>query len=115
MENTFDYVKVAVKALSNHLGNNIDVLDISKLTPVTDYFIITDGASTTQMEALADACEEAVVKAGHAPARTEGTRSESWILLDFTDFIVHIFSDKSRQFYDLGRLWSDAAKVKIEE
>ncbi|MPM19976.1 Ribosomal silencing factor RsfS [bioreactor metagenome] len=104
---------VIAKALDDKKGGDIKVLETEKLTTLADYFVICTATSTTQVKALADACEKAMKEAGEAPHHIEGHRGGVWVLLDFSCVVVHIFMDEARKFYDLERLWRDAAQVDI--
>ena len=115
MKNILDSVKTAYKALDEHLAENITVIEIGKLTPIADYFIITDGKNENQMRALQEFTEEALAKEGVFPKRIEGAKTDSWVLLDYGDFVVHIFSKEDRQFYNLERLWSDVRTLELSE
>lgn len=86
-----DMVKIAVKALDSKKGVDIKVIKIDKLTTLADYFVICTGTSSTHVKALADECEYALTSAGYQPHHTEGFGSNSWILLDFKDLIVHVY------------------------
>ena len=114
MENILDAVRVACKALDEHLANDIKVIDIAHLTTISEYFIIADAKNENQMRALEDAVEESLGKAGINPERIEGSKSEEWILLDFGEFVVHIFSKEAREFYNIERIWSDGKMLDID-
>jgi len=103
----------AAKALDSKKGSDIKVLETAHLTTLADYFVICTATSTTQVKALADACEKVMKEAGELPHHIEGHRGGSWILLDFSSVVVHVFMDEARKFYDLERLWSDAKSVDI--
>ena len=91
---------------------DLDVLDVSKLTTLGDYFIICSGNTERQTQAIADAIEQKLLEFDHTkPKLVEGTGSGRWILLDYADFVVHIFTDECRRFYSLERLWGDAPNV----
>ena len=107
MENILDAVRIACKALDEHLANNIKVIDIAHLTTISEYFVIADAKNENQMYALQDAVDEALAKKGINPERIEGSKSEEWILMDFGEFVVHIFSREAREFYNIERIWSD--------
>ena len=104
MLNAKEMIAVAVKAL-----------DTADQTTLADYFIICNGASNTQVRALAEAVEEALSKAGEEPHHIEGHRGGQWTLLDYSAVVIHIFTEEGREFYDLERLWSDADPVDISE
>lgn len=102
------------KALDSRKGINIKVLETGHLTTLADYFVLCSATSSTQIRALSDACEKAMKEqAGEAPHHVEGHRGGTWILLDFSSVVVHIFNEEAREFYDLERLWSDAAPVDL--
>ena len=103
----------AAKALDDKKGQEIKVLETGELTTLADYFVICSAASTTQIKALADECERVLKLAGEAPHHIEGHRGGTWVLLDFSSVVIHIFNDEARKFYDLERLWSDARPVDI--
>lgn len=100
--------------LDNKKAQNIKVLGIDELSSLGDYFIIAGGTSTTQVQALADMLEEKLKEEGISPVSIEGYRQTGWILLDYSDVIVHIFTTEARDYYDLDRLWSDAREEKID-
>jgi ribosome-associated protein len=106
MENK-EIIKVAVTALQNKLGRELKVIKIGDLTVLADYFILASGGSAAQVKALADEAEGKLSQAGITPKRTEGYRGADWIILDYIDVVIHIFHEKTREFYDLERLWQD--------
>lgn len=110
-------VKAIVKALDDKRARNIDVLDISKLTSLGDYFIICTCGSDSQVRACVDNVEEEMDKLGIACSHKEGYTNGSWVLMDYGDIIVHIMQEETRQFYALERLWDDAPRIEtgIEE
>lgn len=101
------------KALDDKKGQDIKVLETGHLTTLADYFVLCTAGSTTQVKALADACEEAAKQLGELPHHIEGHRGGVWTLLDFSSVVVHVFMEEARQFYDLERLWADAAPVEL--
>ena len=105
----------AVKALDSKKGQDIKVLETGHLTTLADYFVLCSATSTTQIKALADVCEKMLKDAGEPPHHVEGHRGGTWILLDFSSVVVHLFMDEARQFYDLERLWKDAAEVDLSD
>ncbi len=109
-----DRLKIIVKALDDKRAESIDVLDISELTSLGDYFVICSCNSNTQVRAAADEAEEKMKAAGFPPAHVEGYRGGSWILLDFDDIIVHVMDKPTREFYSLERLWDDAKKIEVD-
>ena len=109
---TKELVKAAVEALKDKKGGNIRIIDIHDVSVVADYFIIADGANVSQVQALADNVEEYMEKAGRPEHKTEGYQSAGWILLDYGDIIIHIFSEEDRLFYDLERIWRDGKVIE---
>jgi len=107
-------LKVIVKALDDKRATDIDVLDISKLTSLGDYFIICTCSSGVQVRACSDEVEEKSKENGFPPKHIEGYRGGNWILLDFGDIIVHIMERETREFYSLERLWDDAVRLEIK-
>ncbi|HLL90939.1 MAG TPA: ribosome silencing factor, partial [Tepidisphaeraceae bacterium] len=95
--------------------HNVVLLDVSGLSPVTDYFILASGTSPRQMRSVCDGLEEMGLERGHKPLTRSGTEGESWMLIDFVDVVVHVFSQQSRSYYDLDGLWGDAKPVAWED
>ena len=115
MLNAKEIIAVAVKALNDKKGRELKVLYTADQTTLAEYFIICSGTSNTQVRALAEAVEEALSKAGEEPHHIEGHRGGQWTLLDYSAVVIHVFTEEGRQFYDLERLWSDAAPVDVSE
>ena len=104
------------KALDSRKGLDIKVLETGHLTTLADYFVLCSATSATQIRALAEACEKAMKEqAGEDPHHVEGHRGGTWVLMDFSSVVVHIFDDEARKFYDLERLWGDAVQEDVEE
>lgn len=103
----------ALHAASDKKALDIIALDLRPIASFTDYFLITSGTNARQVQAIADEVIERLKKQGTRAARVEGYNAAEWVLLDYGDFIVHIFEDKARRFYDLERLWRDAARVDL--
>jgi len=99
--------------LDSKKGEDIKVLKTEDITTLTDYFVLCTANSSTQIKAMTDACEEAAEKAGEQIHHIEGHRGGSWVLMDFSSVVVHIFTGEAREFYDLERLWADAAPVDL--
>lgn len=110
---TEDAVTIAAHAASEKKATDLVVLDLRKAASFTEYFLICTGASTRQVQAISNAVEEALLKSGKRAGHIEGYSSTEWILLDYGDFIVHVFGSASRRFYDLERLWRDAPRVEV--
>ena len=107
-------VRLALHAAGEKKAHDLVVLDLREVASFTDYFVIASGTNVRQVQAIADAVEEHLRKdLGVRPARVEGYNSAEWVLLDYGDFILHVFEEKSRRFYDLERLWRDAARVPV--
>ena len=89
------------------------VLDLREIASFTDYFVIVSGANERQVQAISDEVYESLKKLGHTSARVEGYKTAEWILLDYGDFVVHVFEQKARKFYDLERLWRESKRVEL--
>ena len=113
--NSLEKVKESVKILDSKKGYDIDVIEIGDVTAITDYFVICTGNSEPQLKALADEVEYQMKERGVPVGHIEGYATASWILLDYSDVIVHIFHKESRMYYSLERLWTDAKKVDVSE
>ena len=113
MAESIDTMAAAVKALDKKKGKNLQVLRTGELTTLADYFVLCTAGSTTQIKALCDACEEGVEEIGGELHHKEGFRDGGWVLLDFSDVVVHVFLEEERDFYDLERLWADAQPVDL--
>ena len=106
-------VLAALHAAGEKKGIEPVVLDLREIASFTDYFVIVSGANERQVQAIADEVYESLKKLGHAAARMEGYKTAEWILLDYGDFVVHVFEQKARQFYDLERLWRESKRVEL--
>lgn len=107
-------LKLAKKAaafLDSKKAEKLNVIEIENISSLADYFVIATGNNTTHVRALADELDEKLKAEGLAPARMEGYRSNSWILLDYGNVVVHVFTQEGRDFYDLDRLWADGKKL----
>ena len=110
-----EMAKIAYHALSDKKGEDIKIIDITGISVLADYFIIANGSSDSQVNALVDNVEEELHKAGFGLKQREGQASASWVLLDFGDIIVHVFDKENRLFYDLERIWKDGRYIRIED
>jgi ribosome-associated protein len=109
-------VQLAVKAAQEKKAGGITVLDLSGLGAFTEYFVICTGFSTPQVQAICSEVEEELYKhAKRSPEHREGQRSAEWALLDFGGFVVHVFSEQARRYYDLERLWRMAPKLELPD
>ena len=106
---------LAYRALEEKKADDIKVLDIENVSTLADYFIIASGKNHNQVQAMADAVDEALGKAGYLPKQTEGYRNANWILQDYGNIVIHIFDTENRLFYDLERIWRDGTATSIEE
>lgn len=105
-------VSTAVKAVDSKKGENIQVIGITDLTILADYFVIATGTSSTQVKALAEEVEYQLEQQGVTPHHIEG-RNTPWVCLDYNSVVIHIFYKDQRDFYQLERLWEDGEKVDI--
>ena len=108
-------IAAAIEAARDKKASEILVLDLRKTAAFTDYFLICSGSNPRQVHAIADAIEEALKARKVRPAHVEGYQRAEWILLDYFDFVVHVFSTHARQFYGLERLWGEAVRIEIED
>src|SRR4051795_3884751 len=106
----------AVQAAEAKKAEGIAVLEMDKASGAfTDFFVICSGSNPRQIQAISDEVEERLGKSGVRPVAVEGYRQAEWVLLDFTDFVVHVFSTKARNFYNLERLWKSAKRYEPSE
>ncbi len=106
-------VAAAVAACEDKKADRLSVLELEKNSGAfTDYFVICSATNPRQLQAISDEVEERLKKLGLHPKSVEGYRQAEWVLLDYVDFVVHVFSQKARDFYDLERLWKSAKKVE---
>lgn len=108
-----EITRIAAKALDDHLAENVQVLHVTDVTTLADYFVLATGNSTTQVRALGDYVETALKNEGVAPLRMDGHAASSWIVQDYGTVIVHVFTQQTRDFYGLERLWQDAVPVEL--
>lgn len=113
--NSKEITRLAIRALEEKKAENIEVIDISEVSVIADYFIIANGTNRNQNQALADSVEEAIGRAGGNLKQVEGYDTANWILMDFLDVIVHIFDRDNRLFYDLERIWRDGKQIDLSE
>lgn len=104
---------VAAKAAADKKGQDVKLLDLRGLSPLTDYFVIASASNVQLTQAIAEHVEEAVEAAGGRLRHREGREAARWILLDFGDVVVHVFHSDEREFYSLERLWADAAVLPL--
>jgi ribosome-associated protein len=108
-----DRILAALNAASDKKALDLVLIDLRAIATFTDYFLITSGANQRQVQAIADEVVDKLKKSGTPAARVEGYRTAEWVLVDYGDFIVHVFEDKARKFYDLERLWREGKRVEL--
>jgi ribosome-associated protein len=106
-------IVTALQAASDKKAIDMVVLDLREIASFTDFFVIASGANDRQVQAIADEVLERLKKNGVPAARVEGRKTAEWILLDYGDFLVHVFGEKARKFYDLERLWRESKRVEL--
>ena len=111
---TQQLVKLTYHALEEKKAVDIHVLDIREISILADYFIIASGDNKNQIQAMTDSVQEELEKCGCLPKQIEGYDTAGWILMDYGDFIVHVFSSEDRLFYDLERIWRDGKSIDID-
>lgn len=109
-----ELAKIAYNALDEKKGINISIIDISEISTLADYFIIAGGNNENQVKALANSVEEEMHKVDCKPKHIEGFDNANWILMDFSDIIVHVFNEEDRLFYDLERIWREENIWKLQ-
>ena len=113
MADSKEMLKVIIDALQDKKAEDIRVIDISNVSVIADYFVIASGSNTNQIQAMVDNVEEEMFKAGFDNPKDEGYNTGSWILLDYNDVIVHVFSEDDRAFYNIERIWRDGKEIDI--
>ncbi len=106
-------ILTVLRAAGEKKAIDIVVLDLGEIARFTDYFVITSGSNLRQVQAIADGVLETLKKAGTTVARVEGYKTAEWILLDYGDFVVHVFDEKARRFYYLERLWRESKRLEL--
>lgn len=114
MERTKLIVKKVYDALNDKKAEDIKIIEIGSLSTVADYFIIANGSNAPHVESLVDNVEEELLKENIHAERVEGVKSSGWILMDYNDVVVHVFSKEDRLFYDLERVWRDGKLIDVE-
>lgn len=102
-----------MRAAESKKATDIKVLDLRAITSFTDYFLLCTGGNPKQVQAIADEIGQQLKKLGELPTNVEGYKTAEWILSDYGDFVVHVFSEKARKYYNLERLWQEAAVLEI--
>lgn len=106
-------VLIALHAATEKKALDTVILDLREIASFTDFFVITSGSNERQVQAIADEVVETLKKNGSRVARVEGYKTAEWILLDYGDFVLHVFDEKARKFYDLERLWRESKRVEL--
>ena len=114
-KNANEIVKIAYDALEEILVEDIEIIKIDEISVIADYLIIASGRNQNQLNAMIDFVDEKLTMAGYNSKRIEGNKKSSWVLMDYGDIIVHLFSKEDRLFYDLERIWKDGRTVMREE
>lgn len=110
----YEIVKKITKILDDKKAKDIEIIKVEELTILADYFVIATGSNVTQVKALAEEIEFILSEQGVEPHHVEG-KSSSWILLDYSSVVVHVFHGDTREFYDLERLWKDGISIPVSE
>jgi len=108
-----DLVRRAAHAARSKKAHDLVALDLRDLDGVADYFLICSGGSEVQVKAVAEAVEEKLREAGARPWHVEGLEGRRWVLLDYVEMVVHVFHEKTREYYMLDRLWGDARSIEL--
>ena len=106
--------KIVYDAIDDKLGQDISIINIGKVSSLCDYFVIATAGSTRQVKAIADNVQDELTKHGIEPISKEGYESQTWVLLDYGDVMVHVFDEENRGFYNLEKLWKDAPYVDVD-
>ncbi len=106
-------IVTALRAATDKKALDLVALDLREIATFTDYFLIISGTNDRQVQAISDAVFEELKNVGTKAARIEGYKNAEWILLDYGDFIVHVFGEKARKFYDLERLWRESKRIEL--
>ena len=115
MTDSREFARLAARAASSKQGEDVVILDVRELITITDYFVIASGSSDRQVKSIADEVVDRLKASGTRPVRREGEAGSRWVLLDFVDFVVHVFHHEERDYYRLESLWSDAPVVEWAE
>lgn len=102
---------MARQTLEEKKGDHITILDVRKLSSVTDYYVICTGNNTRHYRALIDACEKALTAGGRKAYRSSGSPESAWMILDYLDIVIHVFGEQAREHYALETLWKDAPRI----
>lgn len=115
MHSSKEMARLAYEALDEKKGEDIRVIEIKDISIIADYFVIANGTNASQVDALVNSVREKLGRAGIEPQRIEGIRTASWILMDYGDVVVHVFSRDDRLFYNLERIWRDGKTISKDQ
>ena len=110
-----EITRIVYAVLEEKKAGDVRIIEIGDISPIADYFIICDGQNTPQVEAMVDNVKDKLFAVGIEPKRIEGMKNAGWILMDYGDVVVHVFSKQDRLFYDLERVWRDGKTVSADE
>jgi ribosome-associated protein len=114
MVNEFETAQLCASAAESKKGYDILILDMRKLTSITDHFVICSAQNTMQISAISDGIRQTLAKTGRHPSHVEGQSEARWVLMDYGDVVVHIFDEQTRQYFGLEKLWGDASRIPVE-
>ncbi len=115
MNDSKKMAKLAVEALEDKKASDVTVIDISGVTCIADYFIIANGQNSNQVQAMVDNVTDKLGRAGYDYSHIEGYNAANWVLVDYKDIVIHVFSSDDRRFYDIERIWRDGKFITTEE
>ena len=110
-----DHIRIAADAAADKQAGSVQVLDLRRLSGVTDYFLICDGSSQRQVQAIVEEIDRRLRESHVRPDHLEGGQDTEWVLMDYLDFVIHVFTRDRREFYGLEKLWSDAPRLELSE
>ena len=105
----------AARAASSKLAEDIVILEVSPLLAITDYFVICSGRNERQVQTIVEEVERQLLPLGVKPYRQEGEHQHRWVLVDYLDFVLHVFHAEEREYYELERLWRDAGRIDFDD
>lgn len=105
----------AARAASSKLAEDIVILEVSPLLAITDYFVICSGHNERQVQSIVEEVERQLLPLGVKPYRQEGEHQHRWVLVDYLDFVLHVFHAEEREYYELERLWRDAGRIDFDD
>lgn len=103
----------AANAAENKKATDVVILDVGELVGITEYFVIVSTGNPRQLDTVIDEIHAALKTGGRAPLRREGTTLDGWMVLDYGDVVIHVFTETQREYYDLERLWADAPRIEV--